>query len=91
MKFGLFTIPTSNLIFRKMDGIWTAHNPFTTNNHKAAWKYYTTDNGKPVNASILETNNKRMCLTHTRHIAKVLYGVPDDVELYAEDDQNIQK
>lgn len=91
MTFGLYTIPTSDLVFRKMDGIWTAHNAFSSNDHKANWKYYSTDKGRHVDARVLENHANRMCLTFTRSISKVLYGVPDDVELYAEDAQNIQK
>lgn len=92
MTIGLYVIPTSDMIFRKLDGEWDAlksHTP--TNDHRKVWKYYSTEKGKPIDGNYIETHENRQCLTYCRSVAKVLYGVPDNVQLYGEDTQSIQK
>lgn len=90
--FGLYTIPSSNLIFRKMDGVWEALFCFTRIGSSAdVWKYYSTQKGKPVDKDFIESHEGLQCLTYQRSVARFLYGVPQDVELYPDPDFSIIK
>jgi len=90
MKFGIYALPDSNLDFRKMDGEWTALKSIATGNARKQWEYYSTEKGRPVNAEYIETHKHRQCQTYCRSVAKMFFGVPDDVELYGEDTKSIQ-
>ena len=90
MEFGIFTIPSSNLDFRKMDGVWTAVEPYVDGDSKKIWAYYTNVKGKPVDAEYVENHKQLQCRTYCRSVAKVLFGVPTEVELYTEDAKGIQ-
>lgn len=90
MKFGLYSIPSSSLTFRKMDGEWAAVEDLISGDSKEMWKHYSTEKGKPVDGQRIETDEGLNCITYCRAIAKVMFGVPDSVDLYSEDAKGIQ-
>lgn len=90
IQFGLYTVPSSSLIFRKMDGKWEALHGKLFSSPQSAWEYYSSAKGKPVNEEYISTHKGLECLTYCRPVAKTLYGVPDSVELYKEDARGIQ-
>jgi hypothetical protein len=85
MKFGLFVIPASSSVFRCIDGVWTAlpsswPGRYTT--PEGAWKALSTLPGQPVRGDLIVRNRHLETLIVNRSAAKVIYGVPDDAELY---------
>lgn len=85
MKFGLFVTPASSNVFRCIDGAWTALPsswPGRCTAPESAWKALSTLPGQPVRGDLIVSNAHLETLIVNRSAAKVIYGVPDDVDLY---------
>ena len=89
MKFGLFVIPSSNNVFRCIDGAWTAlpsSCPDGCITPEAKWKALSTIPGQPVRGNYVVCHKHLETLIVNRNAAKLFYGVPDFVELYTKED-----
>ena len=94
MKFGLYVHPSINLSIRCIDGHFDLlpDRPASASSTPARmWEYYSTAAGRPCRQDIVlaKLQSAGSLLTYCRSIAKVLYGVPDDVDLYVPGDMGI--
>lgn len=93
MKFGLYTHPSTNKIIRCTDGIFTLIDDIADWTSKdAVWRHYLTSPGNPLNPDVIipKLQNSGSLLSYCRSVAKTMYGVPDDVDLYAWGDWGVE-
>lgn len=92
MKFGLYTHPSTNKIIRCIDGSFTIINDVEWTTRNAVWQHYLNAPGTPLNPDVIipKLQNSGTLLTYCRSVAKTMYGVPDDVGLYAWGDWGIE-
>lgn len=85
MKFGLYVMAGTSSVFRCINGEWTAIPNITRyySTPEKGWEAVSTMPGKPVDAKYIASRTHLNLLTSSRSMARVIYGVPDDVELYA--------
>lgn len=96
MKFGVYCLPNDDSRYRCVDGIWTRcqmsskRREYPTRD--ARWQAILNEPGQTVNVDHLipKLQNSGQLSTYCRSIAKVFYGVPDDVELYQPGDFGIE-
>lgn len=89
MKFGLFTLQSTDHFVRCIDGkLSLIDSPVFVDNSEKRFASFVEAPEIPSNESELKTKlrNQGALLTSSRSVAKVLYGVPDDVDLYTADD-----
>lgn len=87
MKFGLYTVPTTNLLLRCIDGEFAwIHPNCNSRKHPGTVEHWQAILDAPCTPAREDALDKLAIsgslLTYTRAIAKLLYSVPDDVELY---------
>lgn len=89
MMFGLFTLPTTNHLVRCVDGVLSLI-PDPANSNSASGKFdaYLNAPALPCDTKELavKLRNQGQLLTFHRGVAKVLFGVPDNVGLYVHGD-----
>lgn len=90
MKFGLYVHPSTDLVVRCVDGHFDLIQG--TPEHSNSWDYWIKSPGYPCNQAAIRTKlaSAGSLLTWGRSIAEVMYGIPDNVELYAYGDFGIQ-
>lgn len=89
MKFGLFILQSTDHLVRCIDGkLSLIDSPAFTDVPSKRFASYVNAPEIPAKESELKIKlrNQGTLLTSSRPVAKVLYGVPDDVELYTADD-----
>lgn len=89
MKFGLFILQSTDYIVRCIDGkLSLIDNPAFVEGSAKRFASFVDAPEIPAKESELKIKlrNQGTLLTSCRSVAKVLYGVPDDVELYTVDD-----
>ena len=82
MKIGLYVIPQTSLTYRCIDGQWTALTLRHMDTPAKTWEYVSTAQGQPCDGKAVSANEHLELLTTSRPMARLIYGVPDDVELY---------
>lgn len=88
MKFGLYLIPTTNLEIRCIDGRFEYIHPSSYSNcpagHPDRWRAVLDAPGTvaPQRDVLAKLAACGRLATWSRAIARLFYGVPDDVELY---------
>lgn len=90
MKFGLFTLQCTDHLVRCIDGkLSLIDNPAFVEGSAKRFSSFIDAPEIPSKESELKIKlrNQGTLLTSNRSVAKVLYGVPDDVELYTVDDK----
>lgn len=93
MKFGLFTLQSTDHLVRCIDGkLSLIDNPAFADPSAKRFASFIDAPEIPAKESELKIKlrNQGTLLTSNRSVAKVLYGVPDDVELYTVDDKMSQ-
>ena len=89
MKFGLFTLQCTDHLVRCIDGkLSLIDSPVFVDNSAKRFAYNIDAPAIPAKESELKIKlrNQGTLLTSSRPVAKVLYGVPDDVDLFTADD-----
>lgn len=89
MKFGLFTLQSTDHLVRCIDGkLSLIDTPAYAEGSEKRFASYVDAPEIPAKESELKIKlrNQGTLLTSSRSVAKVLYGVPDDVELYTAED-----
>ncbi len=89
MKFGLFTLQSTDHLVRCIDGkLSLIDTPAYVEGSAKRFDSYVDAPEIPAKESELEIKlrNQGTLLTSSRSVAAVLYGVPDDVELYTAED-----
>lgn len=89
MKFGLFTLQSTDHLVRCIDGkLSLIDTPAYVEGSEKRFASYVDAPEIPAKESELKIKlrNQGTLLTSSRSVAKVLYGVPDDVELYTAED-----
>lgn len=96
MKFGLYVIPSTDLVIRCIDGVFDYINSSSyeriSPTSPARWQailsapYASTGTDDVLS----KLKNSGSLLTWSRTIAKMFYAVPDDVELYQYGDFGIE-
>lgn len=90
MKFGLFTLQCTDHLVRCIDGkLSLIDNPAFVEGSAKRFASFIDAPEIPSKESELKIKlrNQGTLLTSNRSVAKVLYCVPDDVELYTVDDK----
>lgn len=90
MKLGLFTLQSTDHLVRCIDGrLSLIDSPAFVDGSAKRFASYIDAPAIPAKESELKIKlrNQGTLLTSGRSVAKVLYGVPDDVELYTVDDK----
>ena len=90
MKFGLFTLQSTDHLVRCIDGkLSLIDSPAFVDGSAKRFASYIDAPAIPAKEPELKIKlrNQGTLLTSSRPVAKVLYGVPDDVELYTVDDK----
>lgn len=95
MKFAIYQTPGTNLQIRCIDGEFTVINPGHYSNFypgtSAHWNAILTAPGTPAPAEAIKKLKVSGSLcTYSRSIAKMLYSVPDGVELYERGDFGVE-
>lgn len=86
MKIGLYTHPSTSLIIRCIDGRFDLIHLVAKNSPAATWEAVLN---APARSCDQATTRSKVGSSHTGHltycrsVAKTMYGIPDDVELYA--------
>lgn len=89
MKFGLFTLQSTDHLVRCIDGkLSLIDTPAYVEGSEKRFSSYVDAPEIPANESELKIKlrNQGTLLTSSRSVSAVLYGVPDDVELYTAED-----
>lgn len=89
MKFGLFTLQSTDHLVRCIDGkLSLIDTPAYVEGSEKRFASYVDAPEIPAKESELKIKlrNQGTLLTSSRSVSAVLYGVPDDVELYTADD-----
>ena len=89
MKFGLFTLQSTDKLVRCIDGKLSLIDvPAFAGSSAEMFASIVKAPETPAKESELKIRlrNQGALLTSSRSVAKVLYGVPDDVELYTAED-----
>lgn len=89
MMFGLFTLPTTDHLVRCVDGVLSLiSDPARANGASGNFEDYLNAPALPCDTKELaaKLRNQGELLTFCRSVAKVLYGVPDNVGLYVHGD-----
>lgn len=93
MKFGIYVLPSTTLLVRCIDGVFTMVNdPQLMHNSGDKWQAIINAPGTVVSPKhiIPKLRNGGTLHTYTRPIAKAYYRVPDDVELYTWGDFGVE-
>lgn len=89
MKFGLFALQSTDHLIRCIDGkLSLIDTPAYVEGSEKRFASYVDAPEIPAKESELKIKlrNQGTLLTSSRSVAAVLYGVPDDVELYTAED-----
>lgn len=89
MKFGIFILQSTDKLIRCIDGkLSLINNPVWEDDPSKRFASFIDAPEIPAKESELKTKlrNQGSLLTFCRSVAKVNYGVPDDVELYTTQD-----
>lgn len=92
MKIGIYHHPSTTHNIRCVDGKFDLLPNEHFGSPDKAWEFYSSHPGIPCDqAAILSKLRSCGSLgTYCRSIAKTLYGIPDDVELYVCGDMGIE-
>lgn len=92
MKFGLYAHSSTSKAIRCIDGIFTLIDYADWTSRDAVWQHYSTAPGTPLKSDVIipKLQNSGSLHTYCRNVAKTMYGVPDDVELYSWGDWGVE-
>ena len=85
MKFGLYTHPSTDLTIRCIDGHFDMIRFMSQGSPRATWEAIISAPSIACSQSAVKSKISSEYgghLTYSRSVAKTLYGVPDDVDLY---------
>ena len=88
MKFAVYVLPSTDMHIRCIDGEFCMIDPNSVpfcETYAEKWAAIQSTPGTPVSPDVIIPllQNGGYLLAHTRSMAKMFYGLPDDVELYA--------
>ena len=95
MKFAVYVLPSTDMHIRCIDGEFCMIDPNSIpfcEKYAEKWAAILSASGTPVSPDVIIPllQNGGYLLAHSRAMAKMFYGLPDDVELYAYGDFGIQ-